>query len=249
MVIPFCRMRNVGSEIQTAFAGLRQATIAPNAALIRAHTVSNLSITRVSARPARSIPERPATPSSSPCSRAPPASPRSHRCENDAPPARTWRRPRQRRRTGTARTCFKALAAFDPDLLNARDIGARISRQLDGANRPMQVHAAFVAQRRKARMHLRRDRTRMRAAGAILGPQPLFRKSFGGVFDDGQRIPDRDVAIDQRRHLARARETQNPLLVGVAGIERNEDLPRRRCRWLAAPATAASTKTNSSCCR
>ena len=48
-----------------------------------------------------------------------------------------------------------ALAAFGPDLLNARDVGARISRQRDRADRPMQVHAALVAQRRKARMHLR----------------------------------------------------------------------------------------------
>jgi hypothetical protein len=63
----------------------------------------------------------------------------------------------------------------------------------------------------------------MGAAGAILRPQPRLRKPFGGIFDDGQRIPDRDVVIEQGRHLARLRETKNPLLVGVAGIKRDED--------------------------
>ena len=79
-----------------------------------------------------------------------------------------------------------ALAALGPDLLNAVDIGARIGRQRYCAHRPVQVHAAFVAQRCKARMHLRRNRTRMRPASRVLGPQPGLRKPFGNVFDDGQ---------------------------------------------------------------
>jgi hypothetical protein len=63
----------------------------------------------------------------------------------------------------------------------------------------------------------------MGAAGTILRPQPRLRKPLGGIFDNGQRIPDGDAVIEQGRHLARLREIQNPLLVGVAGIKRDED--------------------------
>ena len=59
---------------------------------------------------------------------------------------------------------------------------------------------------------------RMRAAGAVFRPQPRFRKFLGEIFDDRQRIPDRDVAIDQRRHLAGMREAQDPLLVGLSPV-------------------------------
>src|SRR4030081_495951 len=79
-----------------------------------------------------------------------------------------------------------AVAALDPDLLNARDVGARTTRRRYGADRPMQVHAAFVAQRRKTRMHLRRNRTRMPPASAILRPQHGLRKPFGDIFDNGE---------------------------------------------------------------
>src|SRR5665213_1659809 len=72
-------------------------------------------------------------------------------------------------------------------------------------------------------MHFRRNRTRVRATGAILGPQPRLRKPLRGIFDNGERIPDRDVAIDQRWDLARTGETQDLSLVGLAGIERDED--------------------------
>jgi hypothetical protein len=58
--------------------------------------------------------------------------------------------------------------------------------------------------------------------GAILRPQPSLGKSFGHILDDGERIPDRNVAVDERRHLARRREIKNSLLVLRAGIERNE---------------------------
>ena len=44
--------------------------------------------------------------------------------------------------------------AIGPDLLDARHIGARVIRQLNRADRPMQVHAAFIAQRHEAGMHL-----------------------------------------------------------------------------------------------
>ena len=85
------------------------------------------------------------------------------------------------------------------------------------------VVAAFVAQRHEARMHLRRNRARMRAARPIFRPQPCLRKPFGQIFDDGQRIRDRDVAIDQRRHLARTRKAQDAVLVRLAiGVERDE---------------------------
>src|SRR5216684_6790465 len=63
----------------------------------------------------------------------------------------------------------------------------------------------------------------MGAASAVLGPQLRFRKPFGEVFDNGQRIPDRDVAVDQRGNLARMCETQDPLLVGITGIERDKN--------------------------
>ena len=175
--------------------------------------------------------------------------PRSHRCESDAPPAQTWRPRRQRRRTGTAPTfrsargirsrfpeCARRWRAHPPTARSAPTGRCRfMPHSLRSATKPECISAEIE------RAWARR--------GAVLRPQPRFRKPFGQIFDDGQRIPDRDVAIDQRRHLARMRETQNPLLVGIAGIERDEDLPRRRCCWPAAPATAASTTTNSSCCR
>ncbi len=64
----------------------------------------------------------------------------------------------------------------------------------------------------------------MGAAGTVLRPQLRLREFFGGVFDDRKRIPDRDVAIDQGRHLAGRRKTQNPVLVGLVRIERDEHL-------------------------
>src|SRR6266849_6416513 len=65
-----------------------------------------------------------------------------------------------------------ALPAFEPDLLDPRNVGARILRQRHAADRPMQIHRALAAQRHESRMHLGRNRSRMRPAGAILGPQP-----------------------------------------------------------------------------
>ena len=47
-----------------------------------------------------------------------------------------------------------APVAIGPDLLDARHIGARVIGQLNRTDRPMQVHAAFVAQRHEAGMHL-----------------------------------------------------------------------------------------------
>src|SRR3974390_1471510 len=71
-------------------------------------------------------------------------------------------------------------------------------------------------------MHLGRDRTRLRPLRLLHRPQSLFRKFFGNVFDDRQRIPDRDVAVDQHRHLTGARDVKDPLFTGSAGIKRNE---------------------------
>jgi len=50
----------------------------------------------------------------------------------------------------------------------------------------MQVHPAFVAQRRETRMHFRRNRAGVRPQDSILGPQALFREPFGEVFDNGE---------------------------------------------------------------
>src|SRR5579863_2029877 len=120
-----------------------------------------------------------------------------------------------------------ARAALGPNFLNPPNIGARLGRQFDCPDRPMQVHPAFVAQRGEARMHLGGNRPRMRPLRRILRPQPLFRKPLDEVFDDSKRIPDRDVVIDQHRHFAGTREIEDPLLVGFTGVERNEDLLER----------------------
>src|SRR5882757_9627490 len=89
----------------------------------------------------------------------------------------------------------------------------------------MHVHAAFVAQRCKTRMHFRRDRAGVGAARGILRPQFLFGKFFREVFEDRKRIPDRDIAVDQRRNLAGERKAEDAVLVRlVVGIERDEHL-------------------------
>src|SRR3954469_13303086 len=61
----------------------------------------------------------------------------------------------------------------------------------------------------------------------VLGPQPGLWNTLGKVLDDSQRIPDRDIAIDQRRHLAGLRNAQYALLVLVTGIKRDEDFLER----------------------
>ena len=91
----------------------------------------------------------------------------------------------------------------------------------------MQVHTAFVAKRRKPRMHLGGHRTGMRAVSRMFGPKPLFRETLSDIFDDRKRIPDGDVTIDQYRHFARTRDVENALLVGRARVERNENLLER----------------------
>src|SRR4030088_1525690 len=59
----------------------------------------------------------------------------------------------------------------------------------------------------------------------IWGPQFLFGKFFREVFEDRKRIPDRDIAVDQRRHLAGERKAEDAVLVRlVVGIERDEPL-------------------------
>src|SRR5262252_6206624 len=73
-------------------------------------------------------------------------------------------------------------------------------------------------------MHLGRDRARMRPLGAILRPEPRVRKALSEVLDDGERIPNRGLAINQDWHLARTGEGQDTILVVLPGIERDEDL-------------------------
>src|SRR5690242_11747280 len=80
------------------------------------------------------------------------------------------------------------LAAFGPDVLDARDVGPGIRGQDDRTERPMQVHAALVAQRQEAGMHLGGDGPRMGALRAIIGPQPGLRETLGQIFNDGKRI-------------------------------------------------------------
>ncbi|MBA7619265.1 hypothetical protein ES703_26603 [subsurface metagenome] len=76
-------------------------------------------------------------------------------------------------------------------------------------------------------MHLGRDRPSACPRRALVGPELLLGKFLGEIFDDGERIPHRDVAIDQDRHLAGGRDIENALLVGSPGIERDERLLER----------------------
>ena len=128
-----------------------------------------------------------------------------HRCEH---------RVRAAERAEQERSFLAITAgAIGPDFLNARHIGTCVIRQIDRADRTVKIHAAFIAQRHEARMHLRRNRARMRAPRAVLRPQLRLREFLGEIFDDRKRIPHRDIAIDQRRHLARAGKAENPVLV------------------------------------
>jgi len=61
----------------------------------------------------------------------------------------------------------------------------------------------------------------------VFGPQLGFRETLGGVFDDRKGIPDRDVAIDQRRHFPGRRDIEKSLLVSRAGIERDQHFLER----------------------
>ena len=59
-------------------------------------------------------------------------------------------------------------------------------------------------------MHSAGDGARICAGSAAIAPgqRPCIRETLGKIFDDGERIPDRDVAVNQGRHLARAEEAE-----------------------------------------
>ena len=95
-----------------------------------------------------------------------------------------------------------------------------------GADRAMQVHAAFVAQRHEARMHLRRNRTRMRAARAILRPQLLLPEivsaRYSMMASESQIVTSPSIRAGTLP--AREKLRMRCLSAGSSGIERNEDL-------------------------
>src|SRR3954454_2180714 len=64
----------------------------------------------------------------------------------------------------------------------------------------------------------------MGSPGSVLRPQPGLRNSFGDIFDDRKRIPDRDVAIDKGGDPAGRGESKNALFVLLPRVERDEDL-------------------------
>ena len=120
--------------------------------------------------------------------------------------------------------------AIGPDLLDARDVRLRVLGEFFRSHRPMDIHVAFVAQCHEAGMHLGRNGACMCARRTIGRPQLRIGKPLCQILDNGQRIPDRDVAIDERRHFSRLCNVENALLIGAVCIKRNDDLTERNVR-------------------
>ena len=73
------------------------------------------------------------------------------------------------------------------------------------AHRAADVHRAFAAQRGKSRMHLTRERTRLRAQLDIPRPNAFVGKFVGEILHDGERFPHMHIVVDQHRDEARRR--------------------------------------------
>ena len=83
------------------------------------------------------------------------------------------------------------------------------------------VHRAFTAQGLKAGVHLRGDGA---GEGARLGVmRPTDAPDLGGVFAYRERVPDREVAVDQHRHAPRRRDLRD-LRAVIRRIELNDVL-------------------------
>ena len=129
------------------------------------------------------------------------------------------------------------VAALPPDGDDAGHVrrGRRVQVR-DGAQG--QVHGAGAAQGLEAGMHLRRHRPRHGPGGAVGGPELRGREPLRQIFADGQAVPDRQVAVLQRRDLAAGgdgadlvrrpvpAQADQKLLEGLAGAPERQPRPQ-----------------------
>ncbi len=143
----------------------------------------------------------------------------------------------------------KAGAAIGPDRLDASyigcDLGIVSARLITG--RHMFI-AQMPAQRLETAVHFIGDGARMRPRRGICRPQTSRGEFLRQIFQDRQRFPHHDIAVDQHRHLAAAGDRAD-LGFEVGSIERDSQSLQRQCPRLSSRSMAASTMTNSSCCR
>ena len=86
--------------------------------------------------------------------------------------------------------------------------------------RGFDVHRAMAAQTGKAGVHFSADTACSGASGTVLRPQVLVGKLLRQVFPNRQGVPDRELVIQQHRHLAGGCQLADRLLEGRRGIER-----------------------------
>src|SRR5947209_2178069 len=81
----------------------------------------------------------------------------------------------------------------------ALDVGERFFTHPDGAAWTPDVHGALGAQCHEARMHLGRQRARVRPRVSSTRPDRKDRISLGKIFNNGEGVPHADAAVTQRR--------------------------------------------------
>ena len=70
---------------------------------------------------------------------------------------------------------------------------------------PAEIRWARLPQRAEPGVHFTGERTGVGASGFAFRPDRLFGMGLGNIFDDRERLPDRDLAVLQRRALSRRR--------------------------------------------
>ena len=92
-----------------------------------------------------------------------------------------------------------------PDVTDARDVGLNFGRSRLRCKPLRHHHRAMLAQVLKTGVHLSRNGAGMRTCVRRSRPNPFVRELLCKIFQDGQRLPDGDVAINETRHFARRR--------------------------------------------